>query len=77
MPFINRICPWDEFFIPPGIPGLIASNQKNTDAASIEREQNSVRSALVLTSQFLHVWIFLAMHGVRVRSLEVRSAFLQ
>jgi hypothetical protein len=38
MPFINRICPRNEFFIPSGIPGLIASNQKNADAARIERE---------------------------------------
>jgi hypothetical protein len=74
---IDCIGPGNKFLIPAGIARFVTADQQNSGSPSIERVQNPIRSALMLTSQLFHVRVAGAGNRIGMRPFKVRTTLLQ
>lgn len=77
MCFVDSIRHWDELFVPSVLSRFVSTDQQEGNAAWIEGVQDTIRTALVLNSQFSHVAEGRALDTGAVRMRECRSFFLQ
>jgi hypothetical protein len=74
---VKAISDWDIDLVPAVVAGLVPANQQYGATTWIERIQQSVRTALVLNSQFAHVLVLRTPDTRAVRKSEVRTSFFQ
>ncbi|HEY0703886.1 MAG TPA: hypothetical protein VGD60_14050 [Candidatus Acidoferrales bacterium] len=77
MTVVERIGNWNEFFVPSGVPRLVAAEEQNRAAAWIESKKHPIRLARVLDSQFLHILVTRRVNYVRMRPGQARAKVLE
>lgn len=77
MALIERICPRHEFLIPSVIPGFVAAEEQQGNAAGIESIQQAYGFATVLHPQFPHVRELRSDNRLAVPIWKCRTELLQ